>query len=226
MAAASIVLTIALSCSGDGPTGPPAPPPQLQLLISNSIVGPREQLRITLEVTPIAGDAIVDAWLHLASGNQRDSLWLPLGGDQPQGVFVDVTIADAPITAVVQVAAKVRTRRGVRAEATGVFNIGDITPPTVHWTYVDDSVRAGQRAAIGATYGDASGLLRTELHVSGAIVRDETYDPPDAPTYGAIAFEVDVPARPGDSIVQRAIATDRYGLRSEIRQVYHIVTAP
>jgi hypothetical protein len=225
--AASMLLSMALACGGDGSIAPPAPPPEIELLISNPFVGPRQQTRITVEVSPVTGDPIVAAWLTLSSGSERDSLPLPFEGDQPQGVFLDITVnADGPVSAVVQVAADVRSRRGATAEARGVFTIGDTTPPTVRWTYVDDTVRAGQTAFVGATYEDASGLVRTELHVSGAVVRDETHDLQGFPTYSTIAFQVDVPARPGDSIVQRAAATDMYGLRREIRQVYHIAPAP
>jgi hypothetical protein len=135
-------------------------------------------------------------------------------------------IANAPISAVVQVTADVRTRRGSRAEARGAFTIGDTTPPTVRWTYVGDTVHAGQTVYVGATYDDASGLVRTELHLSGAVVRDVVYDADEVPLYGSIAFQIEVPASTGDSIVQRAAATDMYGLRHEIRQVYHIAPSP
>ena len=215
-----------LACGGDGSLTPPVPPPQIELHISEPFVGPRQQTRIIVEVSPVPGDPIAAAWLKLASGGDRDSVVLPFAGDQPQGVFVDLTIPVAPISAVVTVAADVRSRRGGRAEAQGVFTIGDTTPPNVHWTYSGDTVWAGQTAFIGATYGDASGLIRMELHVTGAMVRDELYDPEGFPTYGAIAFQIVVPARPGDSIVQRAAATDMYGLRRELRQVYHIAPAP
>lgn len=223
---APMLLVAVAACGGDDSMAPPAPPPGLEVSIDPQFVGPREQLRIIVEVSPLPADPIAVAWLHLATGTERDSLALPFSGDQPQGVYVDLTIPNAPISAVVQVAARVRTQRRATAEATGAFTIGDTTPPGVRFVNVDDSVYAGQTAYVSADYSDRSGLVRTEFRLSGALVRDEIYDPDDLPTYGATAFEIVVPEQPGDSIVQRAAAVDMYGLRREIRQVYHIVARP
>ena len=122
--------------------------------------------------------------------------------------------------------AHVRSERGARARSAGVLTIGDETPPAARWFHVDDTVYVGQSAAIGATYYDRSGLTREELHLSGALERHDVFDPDGFPTDGTIAFEVVVPEQPGDSIVQRAVAVDMYGLTHEIRQVYHIAEAP
>lgn len=221
-----LLLALAPGCGGDDSTAPPPPPPALQLTIADAFIGPREQTRITVEVTPIEEDPIVEAWLLVESGGARDSLEIPFSGDQPQGVYLDLTVPNEPISATLHFTADVRSERGARAQAAGVLRIGDETPPATRWTYVGDTVYVGRTAAIGATYYDRSGLAREELHLSGAMERHDVIDLEGFPTDGAIAFEVVVPEQPGDSIVQRAVAVDMYGLTHEIRQVYHIAAAP
>lgn len=192
------------------------------MTIDPSFIGPRDESSITILVTPTMGDPIVAAWLRLQTDEGRDSVALPFSGDEPQQAAANVTAPNAPVSATLVLTAWARTKAGLVDSATGVLTIGDTTPPTVQWTYIDDTVVAGQTADVGATYHDRSGLARYELQLTGALTNDEVSTETDFPVDGAVAFQVSVPEEPGDSIVQTATATDMYGLRTTIRQVYHI----
>ncbi|HEX5409402.1 MAG TPA: hypothetical protein VFW89_06500 [Gemmatimonadaceae bacterium] len=194
------------------------------MTISPSFIGPRELSTVSVIVTPTKGDAIIDSWLQLTVDDERDSVAIPFSGDAPQQASLDITAPNAPVSADLRFAARTRARSGASDSTTGVLTIGDTTPPSVWWTDVDDTVESGRTVYIAASYYDKSGLARYELHTTGALIRDDVSNESSFPTDGSIAFAIVVPAEPGDSIVQMAVGTDMYGLRSSIRQVYHIAS--
>lgn len=211
----------------DRATAPRFDPPALRLAIPDSLVSPRQSTEITINLTPTTNDPVVESWIIIEGGGERDSLKLPFDSTTAaQAAYLDLTVPPVPISVTLQLTCVAVSRSRQRGTATGVVSIGDTTPPSARWVYVDDTVTAGQTAYVGAEFTDASGIAREELHLSGAITRDDVYDQPDYPTIGDIAFQVDVPQLPGDSIVQRAVVFDMYGLTREIRQVYHIKAAP
>lgn len=211
----------------EGATAPRFAPPVLRMTIPDSLVSPRQSTEITINLTPTANDPVVESWVIIEGGGERDSLALPFNSTtDPQAAYLDLTVPPVPISVTLQLRCVAVSRSRQRGIATGVVSIGDTTPPSARWVYVDDTVLAGQTAYVGAEFTDASGIAREELHLSGAIVRDDVYDQTDYPTIADIAYQITVPAQPGDSIVQWAIVYDMYGLSREIRQVYYIKAAP
>jgi hypothetical protein len=218
----ALLIVSAMSCGGDHATSPTIAPPLLRMQIAPTYIGPRQTATIFISLTPFKGDRIADSWLRLVTGDERDSVPIPFAGDEQQEVDVDITAPNAPISARLLFTARTRTVSGRADSASDVLTIGDTIPPRVEFVYLGDTVLVGETVNVGATYEDNSGLARDELHLTGAITRDDAYNSPDFPTDGSIAYRLVVPALPGDSIVQTAVGTDMYGLRTAIRQVYHI----
>lgn len=215
-----------LASCGEDPVAPRPAPPVLEITLSDSFIGPREQTAIRVAVTPTQDDPILKAWLRLESAGERDSVALSLYGYHAQSVVLDLTVPNEPISAVLKITAIVHPRRGDRTEAAVTLAIGDTVPPNVRFVSLGDTVYPGRTVSVNASYDDRSGIARHELHLTGAMVRSEVFDRPDYPTDAGIGFQIVVPDSPGDSLVQRAIGVDMYGLRREIRQVWYIGRAP
>ena len=220
------VAALALSAACDrNPAQPTYDPPAVAVSVDPTFLGPRDGGTITMTVTPVRADPVQSGWLLLDAGpGARDSIAFPLDGStNEQSAVLSLSIPVEPISATILVIGRATSRSRRVAEDTARFVVGDTTPPQVRWVVSDTAVHAGQTTSAAAAYADHSGLLRQELHLRGAVTRDESYDPPDHDQSGSIAFQFSVPNTPGDSIVQTAIATDIYGLKTQIRQVWHIL---
>ncbi len=209
------VSAVVLFSCGDasGPNQRPVPQPlPLTLGLKETFLSPRDIQRVAVTVHPTPGDSIEAAYFRFSGNVFRDSMPLPMGGDQPQIGYVDFTVPVAPLSGTVYVTAIVRTAKR-QGTADTVFTIGDDGIPIVGITPPPSTVAPGDTLPIYCSGWDRSGILNAQLQVTGAAdTAFQTADPAYPQSYfiyGGAA--VPAAAAPGSALALKCTLTDIYG---------------